>query len=308
MASQLNSRLQQGFEESLSLLAAERPGEDLLYAAPSSNGRTPATPSAARPLSSHRTDGVEFGLSQRGAALVVTPGGIFRLTPGKLLVIDRQVPHAELPGYSNRAHTICWLHLTENRVILANSTYSPRRGLVSPDVHLSGPTDVERIGESVCLELAARGTGYHRAVFGLLTYLSCLLQRRLRRGEVVASDTLEAPAPTGDRRTWLAIQAALAYCESNFRKGISRTDVAKAVGYSPAHLGHLVSTHLGHSLSQHLSDLRINEAKRLLEESGLSVREIAAHVGYADPAHFTRAFSRATGSSPIAYRRRAEVL
>jgi AraC-like DNA-binding protein len=43
--------------------------------------------------------------------------------------------------------------------------------------------------------------------------------------------------------------------------------------------------------------------KRLLEPT-LTLTEIAAELGYADQAHFTRAFRRWTGESPSGYRRR----
>lgn len=44
------------------------------------------------------------------------------------------------------------------------------------------------------------------------------------------------------------------------------------------------------------------EARRLLGFTPLSVKEIAARLGYADPFHFSRAFKGATGLSPQAYR------
>lgn len=128
--------------------------------------------------------------------------------------------------------------------------------------------------------------------------LACLITRRVRRGDTVPTYVSESPAPVGSRKTWLAIQAALEFCEEHFREGVPRDDVAKAVGY----LGHFVSTYLGHSVSEHLDNLRIAEGRRLLEESDVTVCDMASSVGCADPAHFTRAFTRATGSSPAAYR------
>ena len=84
--------------------------------------------------------------------------------------------------------------------------------------------------------------------------------------------------------------------------------VAEAVGYSPRYLGELVSTHLGHTLADHLLRLRIEESKRLLGGSDLSVHHVAEAVGYTDPAHFTRAFRRATGTTPKLFRRNARLL
>jgi transcriptional regulator GlxA family with amidase domain len=51
-------------------------------------------------------------------------------------------------------------------------------------------------------------------------------------------------------------------------------------------------------------DLASTCAKRLLETTGMGVEELAASVGYADPASFRRLFKSMTGLSPGAYRMR----
>jgi two-component system response regulator YesN len=135
---------------------------------------------------------------------------------------------------------------------------------------LTGRTDVQSIGAAIAAELASHDWGYRQAALDLLSYLSCILVRRLRK--------------------------------------VTRTEIARAVGYSPKHLGHLVTKNLGHSISDHLWNLRVAEAKHILETSRLSIREIAQAVGYDDPTHFTRAFKRAVGVSPQAYRARLSAL
>lgn len=49
---------------------------------------------------------------------------------------------------------------------------------------------------------------------------------------------------------------------------------------------------------------RVKQAARLLETTGLSQKEIAARLGYADPAHFARQFKTISGHSPGADRTR----
>jgi len=52
-----------------------------------------------------------------------------------------------------------------------------------------------------------------------------------------------------------------------------------------------------------LEGARIDLAKQLLESSGLALGQIAFRLGFSQPSAFHRAFSRATGATPQAYRR-----
>lgn len=53
----------------------------------------------------------------------------------------------------------------------------------------------------------------------------------------------------------------------------------------------------------YVQNLRVEEAKYLLETSDLTVDDVAAEVGYAEPAGFRAVFRRRVGISPSAYRR-----
>jgi transcriptional regulator GlxA family with amidase domain len=59
----------------------------------------------------------------------------------------------------------------------------------------------------------------------------------------------------------------------------------------------------GLSLIDYVQNLRIEEAKRLLETGGLSVEEICGQAGYENPSFFSRLFKRRCGLTPAGYRR-----
>jgi AraC-like DNA-binding protein len=243
---------------------------------------------------------------RQGSAVVATPSHISRLSPGQIIVVGYGVHHAELPGTFTAPHRAFWCHLFPEQVTLADTGFDPNHEVISSVLLVPTPPQTERIAQDICAELSVRSWGYPRVIQGLLTQLSVLLARRIRRGQTVSKRVREGPPPAGGERTWMAVEAALQFCAASFRADVSRDDVARAVGYSPGHLGRLVSAHLGYSLSEYLNNLRVDEAKRLLTDSDIPVRQIAPLVGYADPAHFTRAFKRATGVSPTAFRREAQ--
>ena len=53
--------------------------------------------------------------------------------------------------------------------------------------------------------------------------------------------------------------------------------------------------------------LRVEDAKRRLERTDVSIDEISWRVGYEDSAFFRRLFKRTTGMAPGAYRRRFRI-
>ncbi len=94
--------------------------------------------------------------------------------------------------------------------------------------------------------------------------------------------------------TWLA---------DHFREPHPVASVVEECGIPERTLKRRFKTATGSSLITHVQNLRIEEAKRLLEGEGIPTDEIAAQVGYENPAFFRRVFKRSTGLTPSHYRR-----
>jgi AraC-like DNA-binding protein len=84
--------------------------------------------------------------------------------------------------------------------------------------------------------------------------------------------------------------------------------VAAAQGISLRYLQHLFAQ-AGTTFGAELMRLRLEAARRLLEDrrwAALSITEVAARCGFAEPSHFARRFKRAYGRGPRDFRRQAE--
>lgn len=79
-------------------------------------------------------------------------------------------------------------------------------------------------------------------------------------------------------------------------------EVATAVGTNDFALKRHFKAVFGQPVYGYLLEVRLAQASRLLLDTTLSVKEIAAAVGYAYPNHFSSAFRRAYGVSPARYR------
>jgi AraC family transcriptional regulator of arabinose operon len=82
----------------------------------------------------------------------------------------------------------------------------------------------------------------------------------------------------------------------------SVADLAKAVNLSPWRLCHIFKTETTVGLVRYLRTLRMEQARRLLETTFLSVKEITNKVGARDESHFLRDFKATYGLSPAKYR------
>ncbi|MED4226217.1 AraC family transcriptional regulator [Neobacillus cucumis] len=93
------------------------------------------------------------------------------------------------------------------------------------------------------------------------------------------------------------------FIEENFRQELTLNDLANLVYVSPYHLAHIFKEEVGMPPIQYLIQCRIEEAKRLLKNSNLSVKEIAAMIGYENPNYFNLLFKKVTGTPPGKYRK-----
>ncbi|MFD2327899.1 response regulator [Cohnella sp. GCM10020058] len=80
-------------------------------------------------------------------------------------------------------------------------------------------------------------------------------------------------------------------------------DIASEVHFSTAYLSYLFKRETGKNLWDFVTELRIEEAKRMLETTDKKRYEIAYAVGYESPEHFGRMFKRYAGLSPAEYRK-----
>ncbi|HEX5706867.1 MAG TPA: helix-turn-helix transcriptional regulator [Pyrinomonadaceae bacterium] len=80
--------------------------------------------------------------------------------------------------------------------------------------------------------------------------------------------------------------------------------LAQAVNLSPSRLHQIFKNETGMSPAKYLKNLRLAQAKKLLETTFLSVKEIRGRVGIRDESHFVRDFKNAYGDTPSQYRAR----
>ncbi|NEZ02996.1 helix-turn-helix domain-containing protein [Wenzhouxiangella sp. XN201] len=112
--------------------------------------------------------------------------------------------------------------------------------------------------------------------------------------EPLVRDTLHADAAIRRCEGWLA---------DHFADEAVIAGVTEYSGLAERTLKRRFKRATGVTLKDYVQNLRVEEAKQLLESTGEPVDEICARVGYEDESFFRRLFKRRTGLTPARYRR-----
>ncbi|QQT33075.1 AraC family transcriptional regulator [Sphingobacterium multivorum] len=91
--------------------------------------------------------------------------------------------------------------------------------------------------------------------------------------------------------------------KENFKVQKKAFFYAKEMNISYNHLNNNCKKALSRTAAQLIYDQIIEEAKKLLDQSDLSVKEIAFELGFADSAYFTRFFKQQTSLTPSDFRK-----
>lgn len=94
------------------------------------------------------------------------------------------------------------------------------------------------------------------------------------------------------------------YIDENYTRHLSIQEMAEKFGYNYSYFCIIFKKHIGLSPNEYVIEKRINKAKSLLLASpDLSIRDIAAFIGYDDAYYFSRIFKAVAGVTPSAFRK-----
>lgn len=123
-----------------------------------------------------------------------------------------------------------------------------------------------------------------------------VLDNRLSQSRYMVMEHLRVSDP--------ALQKVEHFILKNLDRQITVEELASVAAVSPRTLARRIHSGLGMTPHEFVQRMRVSHATHLLETTSVSVDEVAARVGYADPAAFRRVFRRFAGESPRGIRTR----
>ncbi len=101
----------------------------------------------------------------------------------------------------------------------------------------------------------------------------------------------------------LRLERARQFIADNCREPLTLGQVARHAGFSRPYFSRIFKETFGQGFEHYLTEERLSLAERLLRTSALPIGRVSQEAGFTSPAHFSAAFRRSRGVSPLAYRR-----
>jgi AraC family transcriptional regulator len=159
---------------------------------------------------------------------------------------------------------------------------------------------------STPVELSARRVAHElrsveRDAVAVLDAATALLATDLVRehGHVNRESRLErSRAGVVDRR----LRRSVELMHDHFARDLQLGEIAAAAHLSEYHFARLFKRITGVTPHTYLATVRVEQARRLLAATDLSVAEVAERVGYQSASHFGKVFRQVAGTTPTAFR------
>lgn len=99
------------------------------------------------------------------------------------------------------------------------------------------------------------------------------------------------------------IHSITRYLQDHLAEDVSLSVLAEEFHLNPQYISQLFKSEIGVNFLSYLTNIRMEQAKKLLLTTSLSVAEVSERAGYGDYRVFTKVFKKSEGITPSQYRR-----
>ncbi len=140
-------------------------------------------------------------------------------------------------------------------------------------------------------------------LFGPLYVYDCVDQLEKSLDQWLDRLSVKLRKDFDDFRNKQKIKQAILYIHENYNTDLNMAVVSNAISMNYSLFSHTFKLYTGSKFVDYIKELRIKEAKKLLETTELKIHEISQKIGYENEKHFMKTFKVACGVSPTEYRK-----
>lgn len=130
----------------------------------------------------------------------------------------------------------------------------------------------------------------------------------LLRDDYQKSPVQHAGQSAGQKSQYHTFYTIAEYISENFDKPLTLEGLAKQFYLSKYHLSRTFKEITGVGFTEYMNVLRIQRSKQLLEQTGMSISEIAMEVGFNSISYFEKLFRLYMNISPLQYRKTLNIV
>lgn len=227
----------------------------------------------------------------------------FRISKGDLVFINRLEPHRK-SSTDTPLRERYLLYFNENimdaRHQLLQDPHCPfQQGSPILSLSLHDQQYVEALLDNIYKEYFAERSHHLAFISGLLTEL---LVTAIRCNEQRINQPKEEKVHIHPK-----VSKMIQYIQQHFMEPLTLDVLSSQFYISPYYLSRLFKSETGFSFLEYVAFVRMKEAQRLLLETEWNVERICGQVGYGNSAYFYKAFRKASGLSPVQFRKRHRI-
>ncbi len=246
-------------------------------------------------LHSHPFSELFYVINGQGAFLA--EGSEFPVKQNDMVIINPHVQHTEksLPGapLDYIVLGIEGLSFSFGRLATARAGVSSQP---TPDTvykHNMSKTNVYSYLNSMLEEITEQQEDYEAVCQNLLEVLLICI---LRSGSL-------SVVPDNSRLLNRECTQIKNYLDANYSEDITLDTLSALTHMNKYYLAHTFTKYMGLSPINYLLQKRIQEGKSLLESTSYSIAQISDLLGFSSQSYFSQAFRKATGMTPMQYRK-----
>lgn len=230
---------------------------------------------------------LELAIGVQGRAELAMAGQRYAVAEGDVAIVPGGTLHLERILSRRQNYHLLWLCVWPDRMTIHSSIYHRanrfqvvRRGCIPR----CGA--IWRCMENAAEEAVARNDyGIH------------MVRARLAEGLVRSLRTMEEKGCglNAGQTHRSSVDAAKSFMQGHFSEDLTLDRISEKVFLSPSYFSALFSRSENQTVFEYLHDIRIDEAKRLLTDTNLPIKQIARRVGIPSASYFCRLFRRIAG-------------
>ena len=247
----------------------------------------------------------EEALQCRKQAFYQEKHQIGTINPPHVADAIRQSAYKQLEetAWMQKLHLIGTNKTEELTTLWKNLFTEVRRGHIKPDAFADGMiqflSDVEKIYHNLVDDDVQEKINRRRKIYqfsGVEAYEEAVMELVLGMHEKIR-------AQGDDHGVGQKMQQAIAYIQENYNKDLNMAVVSNYISMNYSVFSFEFKNYAGVNFVTYLKELRMKEAKKLLEETDKKIIEISQMVGYENEKHFMKLFKSICGVSPSEYRK-----